>query len=184
MTTRTLMTAEEFAALPDDEPCRRDLVEGEVWTMAAASTKHGLIAGRLYIRVSIYVEQHEPGLTYVAETGFTLGRNPDTVLGGDISFVRAERLTPADILDSGFMEIAPDLVAEVVSPGDRAGEIAKTVELYLRAGVRLVWEVDPRRRVVKVHRAGSAERTLNAGDVLDGVDVLPGFSLPLATLWI
>ena len=184
MTTRTLMTAEEFAELPHDEPCRRDLVEGEVWTMASASTRHGLVANRLNTRISVYVEEHALGLTFAAETGFTLRRNPDTVLGGDISFVRAERLTPADIPDSGFMQIAPDLVAEIVSPGDRAGEIAKKVELYLRARVCLIWVVDPRRRTVKVHRPGSVERTLNAGDVLDGEDVLPGFSLQLESLWI
>lgn len=184
MTTRTLMTAEEFAALPDEVPCRRDLVEGEVWTMAAASTKHGAIANELNWHVTTFVKQHRLGRVFTAETGFTLARNPDTVLGADVSFVRADRIPASGIPDRGFWEMVPDVVAEIVSPGDRAGEIARKRELYLRAGVLLVWIIDVPKRTIHVHRPGSEPRTLGEHDILDGEDVLPGFSLPLDSLWI
>jgi Uma2 family endonuclease len=175
------MTAEQFFRLPD-EPCRRDLVEGEVWTMAAAGAEHGAIGARLIRRLGNYVEAHRLGETFSAETGFTLERNPDTVLAPDLAFVRAERL-PETGIPSDFWELAPDLVVEIVSPNDRAGQVAKKVSKWLQAGVLLVWVVYPRKRYVVVHEPGAPPRTLGDGDTLDGGTVLPGFSCPIKELW-
>src|SRR5947209_3343140 len=122
MTTRTLMTAEQFFAMPEDH-LRHDLVRGEVWTMSLAGREHGKLAMRLGSRLNLYVEEHRLGEVAAAETGFILARNPDTVLGPDIAFVRAERI-PTGPVDAGLWPIAPDLAVEVVSPGDRPGEIA------------------------------------------------------------
>lgn len=183
MTTRTLMTAEQFFDLPDEEPDRRDLVEGEVWEMAAASSRHGALGARLAWRIGTYVYAHGLGEVFGAESGFTLARNPDTVLGPDIAFVRGDRI-PADGIPEGFWEIAPDLAVEIVSPSDRPKKEAKKVDLYLALGVPLVWVVYPRGRTVVVHRPGVEPMTLHETDTLDGGAVLPGFSCPLAPLWV
>jgi Uma2 family endonuclease len=182
MATRTLMTAEQLLELPD-VPARRDLVEGELWEMAAAGTKHGALANRLGRIIGNYVEEHRLGETFGAETGFTLARNPDTVLAPDVAFVRADRV-PATGIPDDYWEIAPDLVVEIVSPSDRAKQVTKKVDVWLAAGVQLVWVVYPRSRTVRVHRSGSEPRTLHEADILDGGVVLPDFTCPLARIWV
>lgn len=182
MVTTATMTAEQFFMLPNDQPCRRDLIEGEVWTMVAAGAKHRVVGARLNRRVGNYVEAHGLGETFIAETGFTLERNPDTVLAPDLAFVRADRIPESGIPDD-FWELAPDLVVEIVSPSDRAGQVARKVAKWLHAGVRLVWVIYPRTKTIVVHEPGAAPRTLGVHDTLDGGAVLRGFSCPLQDLW-
>lgn len=69
---------------------------------------------------------------------------------------------------------------EVLSPDDRPGEVLEKVGDWLNAGVRLVWVVDPKRGLARVYRADGTEALLAAGDALDGEEVLPGFSCPVA----
>ncbi|HWE62582.1 MAG TPA: Uma2 family endonuclease [Chloroflexota bacterium] len=181
MTTRTLITAEQFFATPDDN-LRHDLVEGEVWTMSLAGGEHGDIAMRLGYRIFAHVEAHMLGTVAAAETGFILARNPDTVLGPDVAFVQSARI-PAEGVPKKHWPLAPDLAVEIVSPGDRAGEIARKVELYLRAGVQLIWVIYPATHTVVVHEPSGAIRSLTDDDVLDGSRTLPGFSCPVNALW-
>jgi Uma2 family endonuclease len=70
----------------------------------------------------------------------------------------------------------------VVSPSDRASEVAEKATAWLDAGVRLVWVVDPQARLAAVHHPGGLVTVLRQDGVLDGEDVLPGFRLPLAPL--
>ena len=77
----------------------------------------------------------------------------------------------------------PDLVVEVRSPYDRPGEIARKPALYQRAGVPLVWWVDPDRKTVSVHRLGQPAVEVGEGDELDGEEVIPGFRLPVTEIF-
>lgn len=80
------------------------------------------------------------------------------------------------------LTVAPDLVLEVVSPSVFAAELAAKTRLLLECGARLIWVVDPGSRSAMVYRAdGSVSRIRDDGS-LDGEDVLPGFSLPLASV--
>jgi Uma2 family endonuclease len=182
MTTRTLVTAEEFFSLPDDN-LRHDLIEGEVWDVSLAGREHGRLANRIAFVLTAYADAHQLGELSAAETGFTLARDPDTVLGPDVAFVQAARLPSEEEDRDGPWPIAPDLAVEIYSPGDRAGQITKKVQAYLDAGVRLVWVVYPEREQVVVHIPGQPPRTLGRDDALDGSPVLPGFSYPLRSLW-
>jgi len=74
----------------------------------------------------------------------------------------------------------PDLVLETRSPGDTKREVAEKVERWLAAGVALVWEINPKTRVLTTHRAGRPPHELGLADTLDGEDVLPGFTLLMA----
>ncbi len=100
--------------------------------------------------------------------------------------MRADRVPPHDSPEyRRAWRLAPDLVAEVVSPNQFRHEVAAKVQRYLAAGVRLVWVVWPRYQRVDVWRSGANQpvATLTAADALDGVDVLPGFSYPVARLF-
>jgi Uma2 family endonuclease len=181
MIASTSITAKQFAALPD-EPCRRDLIEGEVWTMPAAGSEHGNIASRIDRLIGAFVDLHGLGETFGAETGFQLARDPDTVLAPAMAFVRADRI-PASGIPVDYWEIAPDLVVEIVSSSDRPAKVATKVATYLRAGVLVVWVLYPRPREVVIHGPSAEPRTLGQDDILDGGAVLPGFTCPVRNLW-
>jgi Uma2 family endonuclease len=174
------MTAEELFGLPDDG-LRHELVEGELRTMTPAGSEHGRVAARITARIVVHAEEHGLGEAYAAETGFVLRRDPDTVRAPDVAFVAFDRLPQGTV--SGFGDLAPDLVVEVVSPSDRASEVSSKAAMWLDAGVRLVWVVDPQARLAAVHHPGGLVTVLREDGVLDGEDVLPGFRLPLSTLF-
>lgn len=173
------MTAEQLFELPDAGR-RHELVEGVLLTMTPAGGWHGRTGARLLIRVGAFVENRDLGDVYTAETGFLLRRDPDTVRAPDVAFVRADRVAEARV--PGFPALAPDLVAEVVSPSDRAAEVTGKALAWLDASVSIVWVVDPENRTVTAYRQDGVA-VLRGGDVLDGGDVLPGFALPLEELW-
>ena len=181
MTTSTAVTAEQFLLLPDDL-CRRDLMEGEVRTMAAAGTQHGIIAMRIGQVVGNYVDDRGLGLVFAAETGFTLARNPDTVLAPDAAFLRAGR-------DPGWC-----FARRVLGGGTRSGGGGGLPWRHSARGRRQGGPVPALRRAAGLggaseaahrggHAPGAAPRTLDAEATLDGGEVLPGFSYPLAQLW-
>lgn len=107
------------------------------------------------------------------DTGFISERGPDTVRGPDISFWSKERLPE---VPEGYIEIAPDLTVEVVSPSDHFSRINRKLREYLDKGVRLIWVVDPEDRTVTIYRPGTEAVILTESQALDGGDVLPGFT--------
>ncbi len=172
------LRAEDLYDLPDDGR-RYELVRGELRSMPPAGFRHGLVCTNVIASLGTFVTEHGLGAVVSNDTGFILERDPDTLRGPDIAFVALDRL-PED--QSGFPELAPDLVVEVVSPNDRIQDVIEKARQYLDAGVRLVWVVDPRSRTATVHRPDGG--TVLIGDAaLDGEDVLPGFRLPLPELF-
>ena len=116
------------------------------------------------------------------ELGCILRRNPDRVRAPDLCFIRSERIPPEGE-PRGFWEIAPDLVVEVISPNDTPAEIQLKVREWIEAGVRLVWIVYPDTWTISVVRSLLDRVELTADDILDGGDVLPGFSCRVAELF-
>jgi Uma2 family endonuclease len=171
-----LMTADELlhVRIPDK---RVELVRGRLVVREPAGLRHGRIAMELARRLANYADDREIGRVYAAETGFAVARDPDTVRAPDVAFIRRDRLPDPEPL--GFPDLAPDLVVEVLSPGDRPGEVLATVADWLSAGTRLVWVADPLRRVARVYRQDGSESIVTAERALEGEDVLPGFACPL-----
>jgi Uma2 family endonuclease len=85
-------------------------------------------------------------------------------------------------IPNSYLEFAPDLVVEVLSHHDRPGEVLAKVGDWLDAGARLVWVIDPDRRLARVYRADGTEDMLDETGQLLGADVLPGFSCTLASI--
>jgi len=180
MATRTALTAEELLALPDNGR-HHELVRGEIVEVSPPGFVHGDVASNIAVSLKSFVKPRQLGRV-VVEAGYVLRRNPDTVRGPDVSFVRAERM-PAGGRPKSFFEGAPDLAVEVVSPGDRYSEIVARVADYLGAGTALVWVVDPDARTVTVHSADRPPVVHAETGVLEGGDVLPGFHLTLSELF-
>jgi Uma2 family endonuclease len=180
-TTTQLTTAEELLAMPRDG-FRYELVEGELKRMSPAGHNHGRIGMRLAIPLGKFVADHNLGEIYLAETGFKLKTDPDTVRAPDVSFIRRERVAEVGETE-GFWPGAPDLAVEVNSPGDRVGEVEEKVQEWLNAGARSVWVISPKLRVVTVYRSLTDIVTLTEKDTLDGGEVVPGFQFPVAELF-
>jgi len=179
MSSAALMTADELLQLriPDKHV---ELVRGVLVVREPAGSTHGLVAMRLGAELAVYVKRTGAGGVFAAETGFKVTTDPDTVRAPDIAFVSRERMPPPDA--TGYPALAPDLVVEVLSPGDRPGEVLAKVADWLSAGTRVVWVVEPLRRLARVYRQDGSETIVPADGVLDGEDVLPGFSCPLAVI--
>ena len=171
-----LMTADELlhVRIPDK---RVELVRGKLVVREPAGLRHGRIAMELARLLANYADHRGIGRVYAAETGFAVARDPDTVRAPDVAFIRQDRLPDPEPL--GFPDLAPDLVVEVLSPGDRPGELLAKVADWLSAGTRLVWVVDPLRRVARVYRHDGTETIVTADGALEGEDVLPRFACPL-----
>ena len=122
------------------------------------------------------------GKVFAAETGFVLSRNPDTVVGADVAFIRADRI-PASGLPKGFWEGAPDLTVETISPSDSLEDVEEKVDAYLAAGARAVVVLNPRRKTITTHRSGRNPSVQHVGDILQLDDIVPGFSCPAASVF-
>jgi Uma2 family endonuclease len=181
-TTTQLMTAEELLRLPDS-PYRHELVKGELITMTLPGEEHGAVIMNLAIPLGYYVKSNDLGVMYGAETGFQIERNPDTVLGPDIAFVRKDRVKKTGI-SKGYRFGAPELVVEVISPSDSMKKVEQKVQRWLSAGARIVWAVDLKTRTVKVYEGSDAVTVLGEADQLTGGTVVPGFRMPVAEVFI
>jgi Uma2 family endonuclease len=178
--TTTLMTAEDLLALPDDD-MQYELVEGELIEMSPSSRPHSRDGLRIASQLLSFVEAHDLGEAYGADAGFILRRNPDTVRSPDAAFVRKERLVELD--DEGFLPLAPDLAVEVDSPSNTVNEMSRRIQEYLDAGTAIVWAVEPLRRQVTVRTQDPIARIYRDGDILDGGDVLLGFTLAVTYIF-
>jgi Uma2 family endonuclease len=179
MSTKTrLMTADEFLMIPDDG-LLHELIRGEVTTMPLPGGRHGKIALEIGRMLGNFVETHALGETYAAETGFLIERDPDTVRGADVAFVRKERL-PEIVDPDKHVPFAPDLAVELVSPTDRRVDVLEKIEAWLTPGARMVWVGDPKSPTITVHRQGTEPVTLTVDQTIDGSDVVPGFSCRVA----
>jgi Uma2 family endonuclease len=101
----------------------------------------------------------------------------------DVAFASWDRFPGGEIPDEAAPEITPDLAVEVLSPGNTQGEMSRKLREYFKAGVRLVWFVDPKAQTVTVYTSSTRSRVVTAGGFLDGGKVLPGFKLPVTQIF-
>ena len=143
----------------------------------------GLWIGTL---INLYLMENNIGLTSGSDgmVRFKL----DLVRMPDVSFIRWDNVEDTDEIENpagAFLEMPPDLAVEVLSPSNTRREMEVKLAEYAKAGVKLVWYVDPERKEVAVYPRGNPKRikTLGIKGILDGGDVLPGFSLPVAKIF-
>jgi Uma2 family endonuclease len=178
--SQKLITAEEFAKMPDPpDGSKQELVRGVVETMPPPGGQHGACCSKIDRRLGNFVDDGHRGTLTCNDTGFIIERDPDTVRGADVAFWSFERLPE---VPEGYIEIAPDLAVEVVSPSDHYSRIRKRIQEHLKRGVRLLWIVDPADRSITVYRSFQQETILGDNDTITGEDVLPGFTCKVADL--
>jgi Uma2 family endonuclease len=202
MTTSQRMTFEDLMALPDDE-CLHELVRGEIICMPPPKTNHGYVEFDLADAINRYLYDRAVALGWDQSQGrvarnelvgrvvggeagvrFTLPDDPDQTRGMDLAYLSPAQLARLKRLDEDeYIDEVPELVAEVVSPSNPADYMDEKVHDYLAGGARMVWLLFPKTRTVTVYRADGVTRRVPADGVLDGEDVLPGFSERLSNIF-
>ncbi len=176
---RRVWTDEELEALPRDGH-KYELLDGGL-ICNAGHCNHSLICVRLATRLANFVEKHKAGEIFDSSVGCRLA--PDLLLSPDVSFVSKARLAKIGIAPDKFLSGAPDLVVEVLSPGDRMTQISRKLEHYFDYGTKLAWLVNWRKGQIIIYTPDSVESLTRVGDVLTGGAVLHGFRCKLGEIF-
>jgi Uma2 family endonuclease len=175
------LTAEEFQALPDEPGYRLELVRGMVVRSPGPGARHGEVEANVVALLHPWIRRHRLGRLLSGGGSYILQRNPDTVRGPDVSFLPRGSVPPGALRDS-YLDGAPALAIEILSPSNRAGEIRARLTEFFHSGCREAWLIDPRRRVIEVHRAEGRTLGLGAGDTLQ-TPLLPGWRCGVAEIF-
>jgi Uma2 family endonuclease len=176
-----LLSLEEYEALPESDLYRDELSRGRLVREPAPGARHGDIVANLTYLLRSYLEQQPVGKA-LTESGFLLDRAAAVVRRPDVAFVRAVRV-PGE-LSASFFDGAPDLAIEVVSPSNRPSNLLQKIAELLAAGTQRVWVVYPQTRTVAEHTSEGDLRIYNGEEVLTAPDLLPGFMLPVARVFV
>lgn len=174
------LTLAEYSHLPDNGR-KSELVRGRIVEMNPPKPRHGRVMYYLAKIVGRFVEEHDLG-HWLGETGVVTTLDPDSVRGPDGTFVSYSRL-PRDADDNEYIQVAPELVFEILSEDDRWSEVYTKIGEYLRSGIDVVCVLEPELRMIHLHRRTGSPATLKTTDTLEFPDILPGFRCLVADLF-
>ena len=178
-TTTKPITADELLKMGDIGRC--ELIYGELVMMSPAGLEHGMVASRINRLMGEFVDAHDLGILFAAETGFKVETKPDLVRAPDVSFIRKNRLPKK--MPKGFFDGVPDLAVEVISPDDTKREVSAKTNMWLAHGTTSVWVADPTPMTITIHRTGKPAIRLSIGEELRDEPALPGFVMPLSKVF-
>jgi Uma2 family endonuclease len=163
---------------PENDCC--ELIDGTL-VEKAMGMRESILAGCLIELLRPFVRSRNLGFVCGADGTFELLSG--LVRLPDVAFVSWDRVPGRRIPDAPVPNVVPDLAVEVLSRSNSPSEMARKRDEYFRAGVQVVWEIDPVARTVRVYAAPDCYHDLTAADTLTGDPVLPGFALPLQQLF-
>ena len=181
VTNNKLMTAEELLMLPKGDARRFELIRGVLIEKMPTGDPHGESVNLTGYALPHYARSHRYGVVRSGDPGYRLESDPDTVRAPDVAWFAPGRLIRGR---RGYPEIAPDLAIEIKSPSNSWPEIISKAQMWLCYGSREAWVGDPETVSVRIYRPNAAPVVLGADDVLDGGDLLPGFSIPVRDLFL
>ena len=175
-----LGTVDDVNRLNDHEDRLYELVDG-ILVEKTVGYEESYIGGTIFKLLRIFVESRDLGL--VAGADGTIQLDINLVRIPDASYISWERIPAGELPDEPIPLVVPDLAVEVISRSNTPKEMNEKLLEYFEKGVRLVWYVRPRTRVVDVYTAPDRFTRLTASMRLDGGDVLPGFSAQVSELF-
>ena len=145
MKTKTMLTVDDYFALPDDGK-QYELLAGELYVNPTPAFRHQDVAKRLFRILDEFFEGRALGEVFFAPLGVVLGQHdvaePDLVVVSD----------PLQFSQRGI-EGAPLLVVEILSPSNARHDRVTKAARYLALGVEHYWIVDPKKRHLLCQRA-------------------------------
>lgn len=178
-TVATLMTGEALEAMGDIGSC--ELIDGKIVPMSPTGGEHGRIELHLGSALHVFIQQRHLGWVLTGEVGIYTRRDPDRVRGADIVFL--SRQNWPDGPPGGFLDHAPDLVVDIMSPNDRWQEIRQKISEYFTIGVHWVWIVEPDNRAVVVFHSATDLQQFGETESIKGEGLLEGFTLEVGRLF-
>ncbi len=173
------ITGDDLLAMGDIG--RTELIDGRIVYMTPTGGEHAALEIRLGAALDAWVRPRGLGWVLVGEVGIYTRRNPDRVRGADVAFISKARRPGGP--GKAFLDTAPELVVEIMSPDDRWQDVRQKIEEYFAIGVDHVWVVEPDNRVVLVYESPTEARRLGDHDTLTGEGALAGFALPIAAIF-
>jgi len=178
MPTRTLITIDQYDALPEKEGVKYELNEGELITVSPSPRLvHNRVRDEIGFRLREHVRSRKLG-EVTMETDFKLTEG--TIRIPDIAFVCADRLEGIDPRQR--LEGAPDLAVEIASPSDDPDDLVLKARQYIASGSKAVWVIYPEARLAYLYKPGERPEIRDVEQSLDDAELLPGFSAPLSAI--
>jgi Uma2 family endonuclease len=179
-TTTQSITADDFAAMPDED--RYELVHGILVEreMSPLSSRVGLKIARLFDE---FCDTFTDAVVFGDNTGFTLYYDEtEVVRKPDVSVVLKSRL-PGGKIPSTRFNFSPDVAIEVISPSDTVWDVETKIQEYLDAGTTIVWVVNPLKKNVKVYQKDGSETIYSNGSMINCEPILKGFEVKVSNLF-
>ena len=184
-TARRPMSLSAYLALPADETVERMLIDGELWEypVPESNRHHAQAVARVSQRLNNWLDAEPPprGAVLAGDAGVVL--SDEVSFGVDVAYVSAGVMAAQSDDASTRIVGVPELVVEVLSPGTVVERHDAKIDALLAAGVKLVWELRPRRQTVTALRPGRPPETFSGSQDVTAPDVLPGFRVPAADLF-
>ena len=175
-----VMTAEELLRLPRGQGKRYELIRGVLVEKMPTGDAHGDTTVLTAYFLTQYTFDSGNGVTRTGEPGFRLATEPDTVRAPDVAWIASGRIPEGT---QGYPELAPDLAIEVKCPSNSNAEMGEKASMWLAYGTQQVWILNPENNTVTVRQGYSSPVVLSENDVLEGGDLLPGFSVEVWRLF-
>lgn len=172
-----LITGDELLHMADRNPC--ELVDGRIVPMSPTNPDHGRIEVNIASALNSVVRSQNLGIVMAGEVGIFTAWNPDRVRGADVVFISHAQYARRT-RTRGFLDVAPELVIEILSPENRHVDMRQKVQEYLAIGVRLVLVVDPANRTISAERPGGMVQRYVEKEIVPCEDAVPGFVLSVA----
>jgi Uma2 family endonuclease len=174
------ITGEELYRMGDIGPA--ELVKGRIVRQMPTGHPHGFIESLLVFFLLSFIREHKIGRVLTGEVGIYTQREPDTIRAADIVFISNERYQQAS--PTGYLDVAPELVVEIMSPSNTWSEAHEKLADYFAIGVQVVWMVDPQLEQIHVYRAPDQVTLLHKADTLRDEELLPGFEIKLTEIFV
>ncbi len=173
-----LLTIDEYAKLPYlGYP--NELVRGKIVRMNPPQSRHGQVCNTAAFLLTQYARQHDLGHVLSNDSGVITERDPDTIRGADVAYYSFDRV-PKGPIGEGYIDVAPDIVVEVMSPFDKWPDVLAKVAEYPKAGVGVVCILDPKESTAQLYRPDGDIETLDVTQTLRLPALCDSFAEPVS----
>ena len=182
------LTFETWRALPETKQ-RYEIVDGVMLMPPGPTADHQWVLSEIFLRLRSFVDDKGLGVVLPAPLDLLIQRDPLRTRQPDILYLSAERTGikgRAELRGLQFLEVAPDLVVEVLSPSNSRRDIENKLEDYSQIGARECWLVSPEAETVEVLRLSADEAASTAIFGVDGSlssEILLDFVLPIREIF-
>jgi len=168
-----LLTGEDLLSMTDVE--HTELIEGRLMQMSPTGFPHGIVEITIGSLLKAFVHPQKLGMVFGGEVGIYTKRNPDSIRAADVAFISRARYAQLRV-SKGYLDVAPELVVEVLSPDDYWEQTMQKMGEYFSAGVQSVWVVAPLLQEIYVYHSLTDAQRFTMGDTLTDEAVLQGFT--------